>query len=231
MPKYIERSGVTGAEAQHKWDDDDPGIFFLEDERLANRIAKASHRGVIALSAGFAEWIAWRSGKHCPEPVLLQEVEAVWAGIIDWRYVHPLGPAKAAPERKDWKGAGRGPVRSAFFLLSQIIALVKRGSYPAGASSALSKLALHIMPNPKPYKAWRQFAIERLASQYPFDPKEMQGPPVPREALDPDFDYKPEMARELLAKFLQGLNYMANPFLRSPEEMKSDGFEGIPYKY
>ncbi|WP_147445087.1 hypothetical protein [Corallococcus sp. CA053C] len=51
-----------------------------------------------------------------------------------------------------------------------------------------------------------------------------------REALDPDFDFRPEMAPTLIGAFLGNLNYEANPFLRTPEEMRKLFFEGIPYE-
>jgi len=59
--------------------------------------------------------------------------------------------------------------------------------------------------------------------------EERRGPFVAREALDPDFDYKPEVARKLMADFLRGVDYTKNPYLRSPKDMLEDGFEGTPY--
>ncbi len=53
---------------------------------------------------------------------------------------------------------------------------------------------------------------------------------MPREALDPDFDFKPEMAPALFGAFLKRLDYKANPFLRTPEEMRKLFFEGVPYE-
>jgi hypothetical protein len=53
---------------------------------------------------------------------------------------------------------------------------------------------------------------------------------VPREAFDPDANYQPEQRRELLSKFLSGLEPTKNPYLRCPEEMKAMGFAGTPYQ-
>jgi hypothetical protein len=55
------------------------------------------------------------------------------------------------------------------------------------------------------------------------------GVPVPREILDPDFDYEPEKAEGLLARFLNDLDPNENPYLSPPEEMIKAGFEGTPY--
>jgi hypothetical protein len=229
MPSYIKRADIVDCPIQYNWNDADPGLLYLEDERLANRIGKICYRGIIALSAGFAEWIAWRLSKHCTDPVLFHEIEAVWAGIIDWRYMRPLGRSSKAPERKDWHGAERGPVRSAFFLLSQVVSITMRSAYPAPAASSLARLALHIMPNPKPFKDWRRFAIQRLSEIYPKQRENKLGPSIPKEVLDPDFNYEPTMTNELLLKFLQNLDFKKNPFLCSPEEMIRNGFEGTPY--
>jgi len=215
MPSYIRRSGIVGAPIQHSWNDADPGSYYAEDERLGYRIAKTCYRGVVALSAGFAEWIAWRFSPFVSDTVLLLEIEGVWAGVIDWGHLIPPGPSEHAPA-KDWTGPVHGPIRSAFMLLSQIVALAKRSTYPADASSSLSKLALHVMPDPTPFRDWRRFAVERLSTLYPFDKDDVLGPPMPRQVLDPDFNYRPERAPELLTKYLTSLDDRSNPFLRLP---------------
>lgn len=229
MPGYIKESGVVGAPVSYDWNDAFPESHFPEDERLGHRIAKTRRRGVVALSSGFAEWIAWRFRPLVDTAVLLSEIEAVWAGIVDWRYVRPLATSPNAPARDAWQGPERGPVRAAFRLLSQVVTFVKKSSYPADASSALSNLASYVMPDPKPFKEWRRFAVQRLAELYPTDMKDMLGPAIPREVLDPGIDYKPGMANALLASYLQSLDYEKNPFLRSPEEMMAEGFQGTPY--
>jgi hypothetical protein len=50
------------------------------------------------------------------------------------------------------------------------------------------------------------------------------------EALDPDVPYDDRRRREMLARFLKGLDWRKNPFLRSPAAMKKLGFEGKPYE-
>lgn len=229
IPKYLKQTNIADSPVQHAWNDADPQLMYLGDARLAHRIGEISCRGVVALSAGFAEWIAWRLSKHCSAPVLFYEIDAVWAGIVDWKYMHPISPSLHTPLPKDWQGPERGPVCAAFYLLFGIVNNTKRSVRAFLESSYLSQLALHVMPDPKPFKDWRRFVIRRLREMYPCEEGNELGPAISKEALDPDFDYKPDIATELHSKFLQGLDYKQNPFLRSPEEMIQEGFEGIPY--
>jgi hypothetical protein len=226
MPPYIKNAKVADAPINYDWDDDDPEEAYLDpDERLRHRIGEISDRGVVALSAGFAEWIAWRLSKHSDTKLLFQVIEAVWAGIVDWSYFEQLD----APDFSDWQGSVRGPICAAINLLDEIIYLITDGQFASPESVCLTQLALHVLPDPKPFKDWRRSTIKRLAAMYPRRPDDRLGTPVPREALDPAFDYKHEMEEELTARFLKGLDWKQNPSLRSPEAMKEDGFEGTPY--
>jgi hypothetical protein len=110
-----------------------------------------------------------------------------------------------------------------------MVRLIKKKQFATPECVSLAFLTLHVVPDPKPFKDWRRFAIGRLATLYPLDKENRLGPPVPREALDPELDYKPEMAPQLLSKFLQSLDPSTNPYLRPATEMIADGFDGTPY--
>jgi hypothetical protein len=226
LPDYIRRTGIMDAPIVHTWDDADPEPAYLAlDERLYNRIGKTSDRGVLALSAGFAEWVAWRLSKVSNDSTLFQIIEALWAGIIDWRYMKPLQRL----DRKAYQGPARGPLLGAAKLLRRILDLTKRRQFAFPEAACLSYLDLYVMPDAKPFKDWRRFVIVRLATLYPRDKKDLLGAPVPREVLDPDSVYTPDMAPALLARFLTGLDPTKNPYLRTSAEMIQAGFEGVPY--
>jgi hypothetical protein len=178
---------------------------------------------------GFAEWIAWRLDKYSTDPVLFYAIEAVWAGILDWKYLRPLNEVRKASGRGKWQGAERGPLWAAFHLLGEAVSLVRRKMPSSPESACLSQLALHVMPEPKPFKDWRRYVIQRLTDMYPMQKEDMLGPPLPKEVLYPNFNYKPDMASELLSKFLCNLDYTQNPFLNSPDDMIEAGFNGTPY--
>lgn len=226
IPTYIDKTGIIDYPIEHDWNDSNPEDAYLgHDERLRHRINKICYRGVVALSSGFAEWIAWRLNKHLSDPMLFQMIESVWAGIIDWRYME----VNNGPDWKVWQGPVRGPLCAAFDLLHEIVKLVSKKQFASPEAICLSMLALHVVPNPKAFKDWRRFVIRRLVQMHPRPDDNLLGDPVPREALDPDFNYKPEMAKELFSNYLQNLNYKQNPFLSTPEKMIQKGFEGTPY--
>lgn len=230
IPDYIRRLEIADATVAYGWNDADPGSIHRQDDRLATIIARTTDRGVVALSCGFAEWIAWRLHKRTDVLVLLNEIEAVWAGIIDWHYLGPLNRSGSGPKRKESQGPVLGPVFSTFYLLGDVVWRAKRRHYSGEASSCLSTLAAHMLPDPQPFLEWRGEAIKRLSTFYPFALESRVGPRVPREALDPDCAFQSDMADEQLARFLRSLDYKRNPFLRSPDEMIADGFEGTPYQ-
>lgn len=230
IPDYIARLGIADVPVEYAWNDADPGAIHRQDERLATYIAKMSDRGVVALSCGFAEWIAWRLHRKSDVAVLLDAIEAVWAGLIDWRYLAPLARNSAAPRRKDWRGPVRGPVYATFDLLGDVVWRATRRTYTAEASTCLSTLAVHVLPDPTPFLAWRTLAINRLSSLYPFVLDDRVGPPVPRQALAPDFVDESDAGQLLLDTFLRSLDYRRNPFLRSPAEMIAEGFDATPYR-
>jgi hypothetical protein len=229
LPDYIRQAGVVGAPVGYKWDDEDADEFYPEDEKISYLLDKICYRGVVALSAGFAEWVAWRLSQPCDARILLQEIEAVLAGIIDWDYVGPLGQSPQAPNLKKYRGPECGPIAAAFYLLAQIVSLARKSRFSYPEASVLSELALYVVPDRKAYKSWRRSAIRRFTALYPKREDDLVGPPIPREALDTLHDYEPQKAAEYLRAFLPGLDPAENPFLRSSDEMVEGGFKGTPY--
>src|SRR3954468_22133595 len=109
-PNYIV-SGVQTAPFQYEWDDDNAeDIYLRPDSRLDAKLHQIADRAEVALTLGIAEWIAWRFREACPDPILLQFIEAVWAGIIDWRYIS----GAEGLSKKNWHGPVRGPIRVTF---------------------------------------------------------------------------------------------------------------------
>lgn len=228
---HIELSGVADLPITHDWDDDDPESAYTdEDPRLEHRIAKISRRGVVALSAGFAEWVAWRFSKQeSNATILLQVIEAVWASVIDWRFLLPLGSPGRKLVWKEWRGPVRGPQCAVFKLLKDVVEIASSDQYAAPESACLSNLVLYVVEDSKPFKDWRRGTIRRLTQSFPLKREDPLGPPVPREALDLTVDFDPKKTAESLAKFLAALDPKANPYLRPPHEMTAQGFEGTPY--
>jgi hypothetical protein len=57
------------------------------------------------------------------------------------------------------------------------------------------------------------------------------GTPMPRETLDPDFEYTLDQGPALIDAFLHRLDPGQNPYLCSPQEMLDNGFSGTPYAF
>jgi hypothetical protein len=224
LPKYIESSDIFDLPIEHSWDDSDPEYIYARmEERLQHRIGKISDRGQLVLSCGFAEWISWRFMKLNNDPMLLNKIEAVYAGVIDWRYLNN----SKLPSRNNWYGPIRGPLWSAAELLNRMIDLIKRKQFASPESVCLSFLALHVLQNNTPFKDWRRNTIQRFTSLYPIDLENPLGNSIPRAAIDPD--YKVGQEAEFLSDFLTNLDPKSNPFLSTAEEMLEAGFEGVPY--
>jgi hypothetical protein len=110
----------------------------------------------------------------------------------------------------------------------------------------LAFLCQHVWKQRKAFKEWMLFAFDRLTDLYPIskvtrdyyamrdrtgdEPFDF-GAVVPRESLDPNFDFDPGATPELLDVYLRDLNPEANRFLRTPQELVELGFEGTPYRY
>jgi hypothetical protein len=229
VPNYIAKAKIVNIPIKHRWDDANfEKAYLTPDEKLRNRIDMTSDRGVIAVSLGFAEWIAWRFEDDPSHLTLLQLIEASWAGLVDWRYLSSEVPKL---KWKEWQGPVRGPICAAYKLLRDVIRLIRTEQFASPEAVCLSRLTLYVLPKAEPFKEWREFAIARLANTDPNREEDRLGRPIPREAIDPDFDYKPEQAHEPISTFLKGLDYSGNPFLASPERMKKEGFESTPYSY
>ena len=227
IPNYIAKAQLATAPLNFKWDDaTSDEVYITPDEKLRRRIKLTSKRGVIALSLGFSEWIAWRFGKDDSSLTLLNMIEACWASLVDWRYLSKHAPVL---DWDEWKGPVRGPLCAASKLISDVVRLTRTKQFASPEAVCISRLALYVLPKPEAFKEWRKFAISRLAETDPNREEDRLGRPIPREALDPDFDYKPDQANELLLRFLQSLDYTSNPYLASPESIRNMGFEGTPY--
>ena len=227
MPDFIARARVADVPITHSWDDADPGKAYLTpDEALQDRIDRTSDRGVIALSLGFAEWIAWRFRFDPSHLTLLQVIEAGWAAEVDWRY---LSTVVEKLHWKEWHGPVRGPICASVKLVRDVIRLIRTGQFASPEAVCLSRLVLYVLPNSELFKEWRRFAIRRLSEVNSSKQSEVLGKPIPREALNPEWPYSPKDANRLLMEYVRRLKHSENPYLASPQAMKKAGFEGRPY--
>ncbi|MBZ4418139.1 hypothetical protein [Myxococcus sp. RHSTA-1-4] len=227
VPAYLERSGVQDRNLRFSWDDNRYERAYTPLDKAARaRLERLSQRAILAFAIACAEWLFHRFRPVSIPAFLDDYIEAAWAAVVDARYANYY----LEPRGDEWQGPDRKPLAVALMLLVDTIVRVENDDHPDIGALSLANLAAHVMTDPKPFQEWRERVMSRLERLYPLNPRDTRGEPVPREALDPDFDLQPEMAPVLVGSFLGRLDPKANPFLRTPEEMRNLFFEGVPYK-
>jgi len=238
IPGYIAAAGIDEPVLQFEWDDWVPSKGFQYDsDKVVKKLARVSLRAKIAVAIGMYEWIIWRFRSVSDDPTAFQVAEAAWCANVRRDYVEYF-----ELKRRDWLGPVRGPLWGAItWLLPMIFFSDDAPEEWESGLSYLPRLAMHVLPKPTVFEQWLDVGTKRLLrfhpapEENPFEDlfgereEERRGPLVAREVLDPDFDYRPEMATELLRKFLRTVDYARNPYLRKPDEMVAEGFDGTPY--
>ena len=226
-PKYIVDAGIQDNILRYEWDDwklED--IFESESRAYYDLMSGVSFRANIAFTNACGEWIIHRYNLLSSDPVPLQNMEAAWAGLID-----PCYSVYWEPPDEEWLGPIRGALSLAIIFSLEGIGDAYQYTDPAVSSNRASNLAEHIMSCPEPFQTWRERVVIRLQRMYPVDEDDPMGDVVPREALNPDFDFRLETTEQLVRAYLSNLVPAANPFLRTPEQMLKDGFQGPPYHF
>ncbi len=215
---------------------------------MVTAVGNSSPASCAAMRAGVRNW---RLSKGINAERLLNHVDATLAWAVDRRYRdestlkgtipkdtpvnQALGDgvwmARTVTDDDGWDDIVLPPAGSAFALINvtkQTMPDKPKKAFFAWVNEAI-ETAAKLDPRPKKrMPSYRDFDIpdEYRAAAWPYFGTQA----LPREAFDPDAGYKPSQREELLNRFLAGLDFKKNPFLRSPEKMKKLGFEGTPYK-
>jgi hypothetical protein len=230
VPKYIQAANIQDNIIRYKWDD--WNVEQAEEpiqEEFYNRLRRISQRANIAFTIGTAEWIVHRFSTLCDDALPIQYLEAAWAQIVHWRY--GAFTWEGYTEKDEWAGPVKRPLWVAMTDVRFAISQAEEDGNPSLGAAWIANLAQYLMTDLTPYEKWRDRIMKRLEALYPRDPEETLGEVVPREALDPDFDFNVEQTETLINQFLSRLDYRSNPFLNSPEKMLEEGFEGTPYAF
>ncbi|MCL1919065.1 MAG: hypothetical protein FWG14_12295 [Peptococcaceae bacterium] len=238
VPHYIEKEKLDSPVLLYLWDDTQVIASLKYDTSdLIEKLESTSLRAKTVLAIGIYEWIIWRYHLVYDDPIPVRIDEASWCAAIDKRYIQYVELV-----RSEYTGPIKGPLWVASMNLVDMFYVTPEGKNQWRMSiHYLSRVAMHILPDTKPFEQWLDCVTDRLLRLYP-EPEdnpfedlfnnheeERRGPLVAREALDPSFDYHPDQAPELLDNFLRSVDHMANPFLRSPEELMELGIEH-PYR-
>jgi hypothetical protein len=227
VPAYIRRANIQDVAVKYEWHDWHlQAMFDAPPDELRARLDALSLRANIAFANGVCEWIVYRFEGLSADPVPRDQIEAAWAGVVDSAYA-----VYWEPPTEDWTG----PVRRPLFLAMVFMLEAKIDAYqyadPARSGHRATMIAERVLTDPEPFRDWREQALARLERFYPLDEDDALGDVIPRQALDPDFEFRPDMTEELIRLFLAGLDPGRNSRLLTPEEMLEAGFRGVPYRF
>jgi hypothetical protein len=237
LPGYLKAANIQDDSVRYEWDDwRDIPAARTPDEELVRRFDKISDRAVLAFMCATSEWIVHRFSKLFDYPAPLSYLEAAWATTVSLWYgelVTEFGwESYVSKTEKEWRGPVKTPIADALQLLEEAIQLsTHEGTDPGSRAGRLAALATYVMTDPAPYKTWTEQVMGRLERLYPLDPEDQQGDVVPREALDPAFDFHIEQTEALVNKFLASLDPRKNMFLSPAKRMIEEGFPGTPYVF
>jgi len=238
-PDYIRNSGVVGAPLSFEWNDD-IALDHLgskdENPRLYRAIDECSFKAKVAINALVVEWILWRFVGQTEISDGLLRAEAAWAAVI-----HPLYARRLAFKLNNGRDPARGVVEMALAVLDRAQIRNTKGSiHLAEMVVKEAMLARRVAPDTKAFDAWVSDVVRRTVSVFP-----RSGPydrttevydaahekPVPRQFFDPSFQYSGAAVDQALRDFLKGLDPGANPYLRTADEIRAEGFPGTPYQW
>jgi hypothetical protein len=214
---------------------------------LLDVVAGMTTCGTLALEAGMLLWGAARLRTHADIQDALELAAAAFAYQVDFRYVD-TGPTQEVPEMP--------PASSALAQMSRYMRTSLDPSrywhdyyQPAREAFHMAHLVRHILPKAaqNDFAQWLKMASARLHSVSPkpddfreydeFDSDEEynawvaphRGSPLPPEVLDPAYDYHAKDREGLVLRFIASLDPTKNRYLRTPEAMRAQGYEGDPY--
>jgi len=227
VPTYIPLAEIQSKVIRYEWDD--WNVEAAEEpinDALLERLQKVSQRASTAFTIASAEWIIFRFANLMDYEEPFWYLETAWAQIIDARYGLEWDPLQAG-----WVGPVMGPIKQALMWVGDAIEQLDDDLEPAESAATIARLAEYVLPTFDAYRAWCDQVLVRLERFFPFDEKDARGDIVPREALDPSFDFKVGSIEHLVNAYLSRLNREDNPFLNSPEGMLEQGFKGTPYVF
>ena len=230
LPPYIDDAKIADQNLRFLWDDSNTQVAEGQtDAKLVQRLSRLSQRANVAYAIAIAEWVIGRFSMFAGNETALLYVEACWAVAIDLRYCRTVW--EDFPHNEPWGGPVKGVIWLAMLRLQQTIgSLVEEGD-PEYTASKLHQLIRHVIPDGQFFDAWDRDVLSRLERLFPREDDDLLGEVVPREFLDPATEPSLPDHDALIDRFLQTLDYRANPFLNTPERMREEGFLGIPYRF
>lgn len=239
---FVKSTDGAAGPIKHKWSSALADKFHEgkdENVRLFDAMNAMSYKARMALATAVAEWILWRFEGLAEFEAGHQAVEACWAAVIHPAYCKPLGFTPKEEPVFSKVPEIDGPLKIGLSQLRETRGRYAKGNaYLAASIVRLALLAQHVIPAKAEFEAWLKSTLQRATKAFPA-PKSVPetedptaGTPVARDFFfEPDFKLTKESNRKALEAFLERLDPKKNPFLRTPAEMKKEGFTGTPYEF
>ncbi len=236
-PPHILKAKLGSQDLRFTWDDwKAEDLYEYDSSEIAQKLMRLTIRAQIAIGIGIYEWIMWRLQDASETDVPRHLAEAARCGMVDPRYMKYV-----ELPRREWMGPVHGPLWCAVTWMVPMVFHEEMGEVELESGlEYLPSLAMHVVPEPELFENWLHVIADRLLQHYeaeeadPFEDlfgdEDRAGKVVPREALDPDFDFRPEDGDSLMEAYLKSVDHQGNPFLRSPQEMLAEGFDKTPYR-
>jgi len=217
---------------------------------LLDQLAGTTTCAQVSMCAGVLLWGAWRFSGLAPVEHDFELAEAAFAWQVDWRYADPdRGPKGKPPDQP--------PAVSATMKLDSLMRSAMDvdqywNSYyqPVRETFHSAHIVQHVLPKParKVFQGWLKSLTTRVKEIAPKPDEEFRkkkdfasieehqafiarhrGLPLPPDILLEGHEVTAERSRALVQKFITGLDWKANRYLRPPDEMRALGFEGQAY--
>jgi hypothetical protein len=221
-PPFVDIGGQPRGPLRYVWDDTRASRDFRSTANwVLEAAAGLSVRAQMVLCVGLYEWLVWRFAEVCDDPAPVQIIEAAWCGTVDPRFLTFF-----ELDRNAWLGPIRGPLWCAITWLRP--AITDGDEQPDEIDDALqylTRLSLHVLPNPGPFVRWLRGVLERFARLFPrvpddpFDdifsqePGRRRGTLIGRGALDLAMPYPIEMGEPWAMALLASIDAQRNPYV------------------
>lgn len=208
---------------------------------------------LLALTAGSMLWAHERLRKQADTGTLLALSEAIFCYQVSPLYLNPIEKYRFIPTT-DGMALPEGAAAiypwiffQKFFTFPKLWPI-----YPTIIDTAQAiYLTRYIMPErSREYRKWVEAATRKLAlvahlpdprlepippgsppEVFEAESKRVIGRPLSPWALNPDETFEAARNSDEIGQLLASADPSKNPFLRSPEELRSAGFAGPPYRY
>lgn len=234
-----------------QWDGRDGHLHPIESTPLKRALLAKTNNALTLITAGSLIWTAKRISPRVDTTKILQaaevnlcwqanqlyfdrespkffndDISSVWLGVVDSFGLKGTRDFHRTPR----KHTAFPPLQDTANLISMtrhVLGPLFEADYKAWLESLIERLN-EIAPNPhqneeKPADSEDEDAWQEYLSRH-------MGPPLPLEAANMARPFDMDNRAELYSNFLQSVDWAANPYLASPEKMKTLGYVGEPYR-